>query len=69
MGDRQKEMGDFHLGRGKSELMLVSCDKCGEEVEDRSIGKCGDCERDGLCEECLNDHGCETDDFGRSEND
>jgi hypothetical protein len=33
--------------------MITNCDNCSAEVEDDDIGMCEECERDGLCPECL----------------
>ena len=38
--------------------MITNCEICMCEVEDTEVNWCYYCDRDGLCDECLNDHNC-----------
>jgi hypothetical protein len=33
--------------------MTTNCEYCSQEVEDDDIGRCEECEQDGLCPDCL----------------
>ena len=34
-------------------VMITNCIHCSAEVDDEEVGKCEECEEDGLCPECL----------------
>jgi hypothetical protein len=37
----------------------TACDLCTGSVAEDDVQKCADCERDGLCPKCLDNHDCE----------
>ncbi len=43
--------------------MASSCAKCFGETDDEEIGKCPVCGEDGLCPDCLMEHGCDPDEI------
>lgn len=47
-----------------AKLMKTTCERCTEEVDDNEIGKCDECDRDGLCQECQPHHIHEDDEGG-----
>ena len=37
----------------------TTCDLCTDEINDMEVNLCAVCGRDGLCNDCLSDHGCD----------
>jgi hypothetical protein len=37
----------------------INCDYCDGDMPASEARECEDCGREGLCDDCLGDHGCE----------
>lgn len=41
---------------------MTNCDECCKEIDEDEVTNCDDCGLDGICEDCMGGHICESED-------